>query len=141
MPFLQSSHCFKAPISGALSFLSNAALCSGTERCHEAASKIKRRFDIVINIQGDEPLIDPEIIDSCVRALQKAPDASYRCEVFLKEAVVMFGDSICTALRLPARFKNLVGNQLDDLPVLLKGSSNAWIRRSFASLVVCWHLP
>ena len=51
---------------------------AGTERCHEAATKMPSKFDIVINIQGDEPLIDPEIIDKCVGALQLAPDAVYR---------------------------------------------------------------
>ncbi|KAG5597632.1 hypothetical protein H5410_038864 [Solanum commersonii] len=29
-----------------------------------------RKYDIVVNIQGDEPLIEPEIIDGIVKALQ-----------------------------------------------------------------------
>lgn len=40
---------------------------SGTERCLEAADKYqkqtKEKFDIIINIQGDEPFINPKQID------------------------------------------------------------------------------
>lgn len=32
---------------------------SGTDRCYEAFTKIDKPFDIVINIQGDEPFIQP----------------------------------------------------------------------------------
>ncbi|XP_021825817.1 3-deoxy-manno-octulosonate cytidylyltransferase, mitochondrial-like [Prunus avium] len=50
---------------------------NGTERCNEALQKFKKKFDIVVNIQGDEPLIEPEIIDGVVKALQAAPDAVF----------------------------------------------------------------
>jgi 3-deoxy-manno-octulosonate cytidylyltransferase (CMP-KDO synthetase) len=43
---------------------------AGTERCNEALQKLGKKFDIVVNIQGDEPLIEPEIIDGVVKALQ-----------------------------------------------------------------------
>ena len=36
---------------------------SGTERCAEVIEKIDNRFDVVINIQGDEPFINPEQIN------------------------------------------------------------------------------
>lgn len=36
---------------------------SGTDRCNEAYNKIGQPFDVVLNIQGDEPFINPEQID------------------------------------------------------------------------------
>ncbi|KAL1537882.1 3-deoxy-manno-octulosonate cytidylyltransferase [Salvia divinorum] len=54
---------------------------NGTERCNEALSKLDKRYDVVVNIQGDEPLIEPEIIDGIVKALQAAPDAVFSTAV------------------------------------------------------------
>ena len=45
-------------------------MMTGTERCNEAVQKLQKKYDIVVNIQGDEPLIEPEIIDGVVKALQ-----------------------------------------------------------------------
>lgn len=36
---------------------------SGTDRCYEALTKTKGIFDVVINIQGDEPFIKPSQIE------------------------------------------------------------------------------
>ena len=41
---------------------------SGTDRCCEALEKSNEKFDVVINIQGDEPFIQPqqiELLKSC----------------------------------------------------------------------------
>lgn len=43
---------------------------SGTDRVAEVAAKLKG-FAHIINIQGDEPLIDPKLIDRLVRELQR----------------------------------------------------------------------
>lgn len=40
---------------------------SGSDRIYEAVNGLE--FDVVVNIQGDEPLIDPKIIDRCVSAI------------------------------------------------------------------------
>ncbi|MBS1491738.1 MAG: 3-deoxy-manno-octulosonate cytidylyltransferase [Bacteroidetes bacterium] len=51
-----------------ISFGGNACLTasehpSGTDRCFEALQKQKESFDFAVNIQGDEPFIDPRQID------------------------------------------------------------------------------
>ncbi|KAA6307138.1 3-deoxy-manno-octulosonate cytidylyltransferase, partial [termite gut metagenome] len=32
---------------------------SGTDRCYEAYLKVRKTFDVLINIQGDEPFVQP----------------------------------------------------------------------------------
>ncbi|KAL0696586.1 hypothetical protein Bca4012_063766 [Brassica carinata] len=49
----------------------------GTEQCNEALEKMEKEHDVVVNIQGDEPLIEPEIIHGAVKALQVAPYAVF----------------------------------------------------------------
>uniref|UniRef100_A0A3Q7GA99 Uncharacterized protein n=1 Tax=Solanum lycopersicum TaxID=4081 RepID=A0A3Q7GA99_SOLLC len=50
---------------------------NGTERCNEALQKLGNKYDIVVNIQRDEPLIEPETIVAIVKALQAAPNAVF----------------------------------------------------------------
>jgi 3-deoxy-manno-octulosonate cytidylyltransferase (CMP-KDO synthetase) len=45
---------------------------SGTDRCAEVARQID--CDFVINIQGDEPLIPPEVIDKVAEALMESDE-------------------------------------------------------------------
>jgi 3-deoxy-manno-octulosonate cytidylyltransferase (CMP-KDO synthetase) len=53
--------------SGALALLTGPA-ASGTDRVAQAARMLDPRPDIVVNLQGDEPLIAPEAVTQLVRA-------------------------------------------------------------------------
>ena len=50
-----------------------------SDRTAEAMVKIEaatgKKIDIVVMVQGDEPLVTPEMIDEAVNALRAAPDA------------------------------------------------------------------
>ena len=50
--------------------LTNPAHASGTDRAAEVAASSGAA--IVVNVQGDEPLLDPAMIDECVAALESA---------------------------------------------------------------------
>lgn len=47
---------------------------SGTERIFEYISRINNRYENVINIQGDEPFIDTEFINSFLESMKKELD-------------------------------------------------------------------
>ena len=49
--------------------MTSTELQSGTDRCAEVINNISG-FDIAINIQGDEPFIDPQQIDLLVSCFQ-----------------------------------------------------------------------
>jgi len=49
---------------GGRAVMTSSAHASGTDRVAEAASQIKA--DIIVNLQGDEPLIDPALIEAAV---------------------------------------------------------------------------
>jgi len=55
---------------GAEVAMTSARHSSGTDRIAEVAAKAKQ-FAHIINIQGDEPMIDPRLIDRLVRELQR----------------------------------------------------------------------
>lgn len=44
---------------------------SGTDRCREALSLLEKPYDAVVNIQGDEPFIDPAQINQVVELIRR----------------------------------------------------------------------
>ncbi len=58
---------------GGEAVMTSAGLPSGTDRAWEAARETSAQ--IVVNIQGDEPLITPPMIDGLVEGLLKEPEA------------------------------------------------------------------
>jgi len=51
---------------GAKAMLTSKTHRNGTERICEVYKKIKKKYDLVVDIQGDEPLINPQHIDKVV---------------------------------------------------------------------------
>ncbi|MFC6997966.1 3-deoxy-manno-octulosonate cytidylyltransferase [Rufibacter roseus] len=47
---------------------------SGTDRCHEAYEQLQEKYEVVVNIQGDEPFIQPEQINRVLSCFQNPDD-------------------------------------------------------------------
>lgn len=56
-------------IQGEVMLTSDSHL-SGTDRCNEVIEKLDQKFDIIVNIQGDEPLINPKQINQLIAAFK-----------------------------------------------------------------------
>lgn len=62
---------------GVQAVLTRADHPSGSDRLAEACEQLGLDgSDVVVNVQGDEPLIDPALIDAVAQVLQHAPSAS-----------------------------------------------------------------
>jgi 3-deoxy-manno-octulosonate cytidylyltransferase (CMP-KDO synthetase) len=53
-----------------------AEACRGTDRAAEVVRRIGADYDVVVNIQGDEPLVTPTALDRLVAAFDGRPDLS-----------------------------------------------------------------
>ena len=51
---------------GGRAVMTSAEHQSGTDRCYEALQKVGGNYDVVINVQGDEPFIQPEQINALI---------------------------------------------------------------------------
>lgn len=64
-------------LHGVDAVLTGAHHPSGSDRLAEACDLLRLKDnDIVVNVQGDEPLIDPALVNSVARLLEQQPQAS-----------------------------------------------------------------
>jgi 3-deoxy-manno-octulosonate cytidylyltransferase (CMP-KDO synthetase) len=63
---------------------------SGTDRCGEVVEKLKGKFDVIVNIQGDEPFIDPAQIDSLTRCFENEACQIATLAIVLKDEQLLF---------------------------------------------------
>lgn len=67
---------------GGIALMTSAAHATGTDRLAEAAAGLPETIRVVVNVQGDEPLIDPASIDAVAAPLiedASVPIASLCC--------------------------------------------------------------
>ena len=75
---------------------------TGTDRLSEVVTQLQLSPDeIVVNVQGDEPLIDPDQINSVAQLLAETPDAAIAtCATAITEAATLFNPNavkvVCT---------------------------------------------
>ena len=67
---------------GGRAVMTDENLPNGTARCEQALRIIDGEFDAVINIQGDEPLLDPLMIDEVSEMLADGEDCATLCREF-----------------------------------------------------------
>lgn len=66
---------------------------SGTDRCCEAVQMLEEQYDAVINIQGDEPFIDPRHIDLLVDMISRDDTQLASLAKRVEDAEDLFGSS------------------------------------------------
>lgn len=77
---------------GAEAYLTSADLPSGTDRCDALIRQLHLRPDIVVNIQGDEPLLAPNVITHLVQALRTSG-----ADVATAMSRILFADELASA--------------------------------------------
>lgn len=114
-----------------LSFGGNACMTdeqhpSGTDRCYEALEKETELYDYVINIQGDEPFIEPSQIDLLAAQLDgKTQLATLIKRIDIEEQLYSVGEVKVTFN------KNLEALYFSRavIPFLLKADQKEWLHQ------------
>lgn len=109
---------------GVQAVLTDEAHPSGTDRLAEAVRKLGLADDaIVVNVQGDEPLIDPAWPGACARLLEARPDADMStCAHPIESAEALFS---------PHAVKVVVDAR--DLALYFSRAPIPWHRDAFAA--------
>jgi 3-deoxy-manno-octulosonate cytidylyltransferase (CMP-KDO synthetase) len=76
--------------------MTSPAHASGSDRLAEAAAALGEHFDVIVNVQGDEPLIAPRTIERAIDALAADPEAvvATTCEPITEAADVVSPDVV-----------------------------------------------
>lgn len=114
----------------ALSFKANVIMTdpnhlSGTDRCAEVAKQITG-YDLIINIQGDEPFIEPASIDLVIELLQReAPIATLAKQI---ETLAELTDRNVVKVTMDEHRKALDFSR-QPIPVIDNLPQNQWLKQ------------
>jgi len=115
---------------GGIAVMTQAKHQSGTDRCMEALGQLGGSFDYVINIQGDEPFIDPSQIDTLASVLQDGNTEIATLIIRVDNSEILFDTGEVKVVLNPAMealyFSRAVIPFLKDVP------TNGWhLRRNY----------
>lgn len=77
---------------GAECIMTNPQLASGTDRIYQAYTSLDMSSDYIVNIQGDEPFINPSIIDELVLAMH-----STQCDMCTPIVKIVNHEELCNS--------------------------------------------
>ena len=82
--------------AGYEALMTSPAHASGSDRLAEAAAALGESYDVIVNVQGDEPLISPRTVERAVDALAADPGAvvATTCEPITFAADVLSPDVV-----------------------------------------------
>jgi len=112
--------------------MTRADHASGTDRLAEAAAAQADGYEVVVNVQGDEPLISPRTIELAVAALASDPEAQVAttCEAVSDAADVLSPDVVKVVVdargralyfsRVPVPYPRDAARQYGSLPAALR---------------------
>jgi len=98
---------------------------SGTDRCREALEKLGQHYDFIVNIQGDEPFIDPGQIEELIQGLN--PSTQIATQARLIEDPDKLTDPNCVKVIFNKQ-GNAVYFSRSPVPHLRNLSKDQWIR-------------
>lgn len=105
---------------------------SGTDRIAEVAAAMALAADeVIVNVQGDEPLIDPALIDAVATLLRERPQASMSTAAHAIDSVADFLN--------PNVVKTVL--QADGLALYFSRAPIPWWRDGFAKAVAALPVP
>ena len=110
---------------GAECVMTSSHHSNGTSRCIEAAEKCDVDFDYLLNIQGDEPFINPEQLARVIEVLKK----NEACKIATLVRLAISDEEVCDPNAVKAIFKrdgSLIWFSRAALPYLRDSSGKDW---------------
>ncbi|WP_395804594.1 3-deoxy-manno-octulosonate cytidylyltransferase [Daejeonella sp.] len=110
---------------GADGIMTDSNHISGTDRCGEVASKYPE-FEILINIQGDEPMIDPSQIDLLCSCFDKSETQIATLVKIIDSAEELFNEN--TPKVILNKKQEALYFSRQTIPFLRGKQSNSWLK-------------
>ena len=130
----------KCEVFGIAAVLTRPDHASGSDRLAEACDLLGLADDdVVVNVQGDEPLIDPALIDAVAEQLGKRPDCAMSTAAHAIDALAEFMNPNVVKVVLDARGTALYFSR-SPIPAARDSAGMAWWQAADALTVPLRHI-